>query len=120
MACKSFTVMLAVLAPDNKRQISFGMSKICQDANTAVYIIEFVLRDRIGDEFQDRVHLHIDVGADNKDKDAAQKLMDRGMSLAQLQFLQGPVTVKAKNLKSGTTSDAKTENLIKEIPKIKG
>jgi len=120
MACKSFTVMLAVLAPDNKRQISFGMSKICQDANTAVFIIEFVLRDRIGDDFQDRVHLHIDVGADNKDQDAAQKLMDRGMSLAQLQFLQGPVTVKAKNLPVGTQSDAKTENLIKEIPKIKG
>ncbi|HEX8424148.1 MAG TPA: hypothetical protein VF634_12080 [Pyrinomonadaceae bacterium] len=119
MACKSLTVILAVLAPDNKRQISFGLSKICQDANTAVYVIEFVLRDLIGDEFQDRVRLHIDVGGDTKDKDAAQKLMDRGLSMTQLQLLKGPITARTKNLPPGTEKDQKAEELIRNIPKVK-
>lgn len=119
MPCKSLTVILAVLAPDNKRQISFGMSKICQDANNAIYIIEFVLRDLIDGEFQDRVRLHIDVGADTKDQDSAQKLMDRGLSMTQLQLLKGPITARTKNLPKGTDSDQKAESMIRNIPQVK-
>ena len=119
MACKSLTIALALLAPDNKRQVSFGMSKICQDANTAVYVIEFVLRDKIGDEFQDRVRLHVDVGGDTKDKDAAQALMDRGMSMTQLQFLKGPLTARTRNLPRGTEKDQKAEDMIRGLPKMK-
>ena len=119
MACKSFTVVLAVLAPDNKRQISFGMSKICQDAKKAIYIIEFVLRDMADGGFQDRVRLHIDIGGDLKDQEAAQKLVDRGLTMTQLQFLQGPVTARTKNLPPGTEKDEKAEALLKSISKIK-
>jgi hypothetical protein len=119
MACKSLTVILAILAPDNKRQISFGMSKICQNADDAIYVIEFVLRDRIGDEFQDRVRLHVDVGGDLKDKEKAQELMDRGLSMTQLQFLKGPVTLRTKNLAAGTDKDKKSEEMIKSIPSMK-
>lgn len=119
MACKSLTVILAVLAPDNKRQISFGMSKICQDANTAVYIIEFVLRDLIDGEFQDRVRLHVDVGGDTKDKDAAQKLIDRGLSMTQLQLLKGPITARTKNLAPGTEKDQKSEEMVRNLTKVK-
>lgn len=119
MACKSLTVILAVLAPDNKRQISFGMSKICQDANNAVFIIEFVLRDLIQGEFQDRVRLHIDVGGDTKDKDAAQALIDRGLSMTQLQLLKGPITARTKNLAQGTETDAKAESMLKNLTKTK-
>ena len=119
MACKSLTVILAVLAPDNKRQISFGMSKICQDANNAVYIIEFVLRDLIDGEFQDRVRLHVDVGGDIKDQDSAQKLMDRGLNMTQLQMLKGPITARTKNLPTGTEKDAKSEAMLLNVPKVK-
>jgi hypothetical protein len=90
-----------------------------QDANTAVFILEFLLRDLVNGEFQDRVHLHVDVGGDNSSQEAAQKLMDRGISLAQLEFLQGPVTNKAKTAPAGTTSDPKTEALIKQLPTVK-
>ena len=119
MPCKSFTVALALLAPDNKRQISFGMSKICQNAEDAIFIMEFVLRDRIGDEFQDRVRLHVDVGGDLKDKAKAQELMDRGLSMTQLQFLKGPLTLRTKNLPQGTDKDKKSEDLIKGIVNLK-
>ncbi|MDX6612399.1 MAG: hypothetical protein QOD75_1585 [Blastocatellia bacterium] len=118
MACRSLTVILAVLAPDNKRQVSFGLSKICQDANTAVYIIEFVLRDLIGGEFQDRVRLHVDVGGNTKDKDAAQALMDRGLSMTQLQLLKGPITARTKNLPAGTEKDQKAADLLLKVPKV--
>src|SRR5690349_21010865 len=119
MACRSLTVILAVLAPDNKRQISFGMSKICQDANTAVYIIEFVLRDLIDGEFQDRVRLHVDVGGDIKDQDAAQKLMDRGLNMTQLQMLKGPITARTNLLASETEKDIESKDIHLIAAKIK-
>ena len=53
--CKEFSINLAVLAPSNKRQFSFGMMRGCIDDNTPLYAMIFVLRDLINGEFQDRV-----------------------------------------------------------------
>jgi hypothetical protein len=113
MPCKPFSIVLAVLAPDNKRQISFAMSRGCIDDNTPIYVINFVLRDKVGDEFQDRVRLHVTVG--DTDNAKAEKLITNGLTMTQLEFLQGPVTAKAKRLAAGTTTDKKTEDLIKTV-----
>ncbi len=116
MACKPFSIVLAVLAPDNKRQVSFAMSRGCIDDNTPVYVINFVLRDKIGDEFQDRVRLHVTVG--DTDNPKAEKMIQNGMTMTQLEFLQGPVTSKAKRLPTNTTADPKTENLISNVVNV--
>ena len=55
MSCKPFSVTLAVLAPDNKRQISFGITKGCISDDQAFYVLNFVLRDLVNGDFQDRV-----------------------------------------------------------------
>lgn len=115
MACKPFSVTLAVLAPDNKRQVSFSISKGCINDDTPFYVLNFVLRDKVGDEFQDRVRLHVTVG--DTDNPKAQKLMDQGLTMTQLQFLQGPVTNKAKTLPAGTTSDAAAEKQVANLLK---
>ena len=73
MACKPFSVTLAVLAPDNKRQVSFSVSKGCINDDKAFFVLNFVLRDKIGTEFQDRVRLHVTVG--DTDNPKAQKLI---------------------------------------------
>src|SRR5437762_14240112 len=101
--CKPFSVNLAVLAPDNKRQISFGITIGCLDNNTPFYVLNFVLRDLVNGEFQDRVVLHVTVG--DTDSDKAQRIMAQGLTMSQLAFLQGPVTSKAKKLPTNTTSN---------------
>lgn len=100
--CTEFSVVLAVLAPDNKRQVSFSISRGCVDNNTPFYHLIFILRDLVNGEFQDRVHLEVTVGpADNA---KAQALMDRGLKSTQLDVLKGPLTSKTKALPPGSNA----------------
>lgn len=94
--CKEFSINLAVLAPSNKRQFSFGMMRGCIDDNTPIYAMIFVLRDLIDGEFQDRVKVKVTVGPTLNEK--AEALMKRGLNAAQLDFLQGPLTSRASKL----------------------
>ena len=113
MACNPFSIVLAVLAPDNKRQISFGVTKGCINDDKAFYVINFVLRDRIGNEFQDRVRLHVTIG--DTDNEKAQRLIDQGLTMTQLKFLTGPMTSKTKDLPTGTTSAPAAEKSLATI-----
>jgi hypothetical protein len=109
--CKPVSVALALLMPDNKRQISLVVNKGCIDDATPIYDIIFVLRDLVDGAFQDRVKLRVTIG----DPDKAQSLMDRGLKASQLDFLQGPVTTVAKKLPAGTTTDPATEQKLADI-----
>jgi hypothetical protein len=91
--CKEFSVNLAVLAPSNKRQFSFGMMRGCVDDKTPFYVMVFILRDLINNEFQDRVKVKVTVGPTFNDQ--AEALMKRGLTAEQLSFLQGPLTSRA-------------------------
>ena|SRR5690349_8775881 len=110
--CKEFSINLAVLAPSNKRQFSFGMMRACMDDNTPLYAMIFVLRDLINGEFQDRVKVRVTLGPAFNDK--AEALMKRGLTSAQLDFLQGPLTSRVNRLQpSGTeiSNDARMNQL---------
>jgi hypothetical protein len=111
--CVPFSISLAVLAPDNKRQISFGLTKGCNADDTAFWIINFVLRDRIGDEFQDRVKLHVAVNTDKNP--AAEKLAKEGLSNTDISFLVGPVTNRARKLPAGSNADAKLNTMLATV-----
>src|ERR1043165_2401281 len=113
MACKPFSVTLAVLAPDNKRQISFGITKGCISDDQAFFVLNFVLRDLVNGDFQDRVRLHVEVG--DTDSDKAQRIIDRGLTMTQLNWLQGPVTNKTKALPVGTTNNPAAEQTLSNI-----
>lgn len=114
MACKPFSIVLAILAADNKRQVSFGVSKGCITDDQAFYVLNFVLRDKVADGFQDRVRLHVTVG--DTDSDKAQRLIDHGLTMTQIDFLQGPLTSKTKALPTGTTTNAPSEKLLATLP----
>jgi hypothetical protein len=114
MPCTPKSISFGLLAPDNKRQIAFSFTKGCLAEDKPLYVINFVLRDKVGDDFQDRVRLHVTVGDIFDPK--AEKIVNHGLTMSQLSFLQGPVTNKAKTLPSGTTSDPKTEQLLKSLP----
>lgn len=114
--CKQFSVNLAVLAPSNKRQVSFGITRGCI-GDKPFYLIIFVLRDKVEGGFQDRVKLDIRVGDTLNPK--AEALMTQGLNMAQLEFLSGPITDRAKALKKGTTEDAKLADLNQQLLEIK-
>ena len=115
--CVPFTVTLAVLAPDNKRQVSFAITKGCNPDDTAFWLLHFVLRDKLEAGFQDRVVLDVRVNAQNNA--LAEKLAAEGISRAQLDFLQGPITNAAKKLPAGTTSDEKTAAKVQQVVEVK-
>ena len=115
--CTSFSVTLAVLAPDNKRQVSFAMTRDCQADDTPFYLIDFVLRDMTPEGFQDRVKLRVTVGDQNSAR--AQAVMERGLTMTQLEFLQGPITTRAKRLAAGTTDDKRLAELNEQLLTIK-
>lgn len=94
--CREFAINLAVLAPSNKRQFSFGMMRGCIDDNTPFFAMIFILRDLINGEFQDRVRVNVKIGPAFSAE--AEALMKRGLSAEQLSFLQGPITTRATKL----------------------
>jgi hypothetical protein len=115
--CTEFSVSFALLTSDNQRQVSFGVTRGCLDAQTPLYVISFLLRDKIGDDFQDRVRLLITVGPESHDK--AQAIIDRGLRSSQKDFLEGPITTRAKAAPAGTTEKtAKGQALAKDTEKV--
>jgi hypothetical protein len=114
-ACTPFSVNLAVLSPDDQTQVSFGISRHCPPSGS-LYIIIFVLRTNESGTFQDRVKLEVTLGdTDNAD---AQAMVDRGLTMTQIEFLQGPITARAQSLPGGTTSDNRTAKLLAVMPHL--
>src|SRR5688572_26110030 len=93
--CKQLSVTLAVLAPNNKRQVSFGITRGCIYNKTPFYLIISVLRDKVDGGFQDRVKLDIRDTLNPK----AEAVMTQGLNMAQLEFLSGPITDRQSNSK---------------------
>ena len=115
--CTEFSVSFALLTTDNTRQISFGVTRGCIDPSTPLYVLSFVLRDKVNGGFQDRVKLLVTIGPESNDK--AQAIIDRGLRSSQQDFLEGPITSKAKTAPVGTTQDtAKGKAIAKDIPKV--
>jgi hypothetical protein len=94
--CKEFSVNLAVLAPSNKRQFSFGMMRGCIDDQTPIYAMVFILRDLINNEFQDRVRVKVTIGPTFNAQ--AEAMMKLGLTAEQMSFLQGPLTSRATKI----------------------
>jgi len=113
--CKPFSVNLAVLSPDDQTQISFGVSRHCPPSGP-LYILVFVLRTNETGGFQDRVKLEVTLG--DTDSADAQAMVDRGLTMTQIEFLQGPVTARAQNLPEGTTQDNKAAKLLAVMPHL--
>jgi len=118
--CKEFSVNLAVLAPDNKTQISFAVSKHCP-ATGPLLVLDFVLRtlDPATSLFQDRVRLHVTVG--HADTPEAEAMANRGLTMTQLNFLQGPITARGQALAEGgqlVNSDKKLEKMVAVLPHV--
>lgn len=108
--CKPFSVQLAVFSPERNMRVQFALDKACNPDDSAFYSFLFVLSQKIGAEFQERIRVSVTIGANMTDR--AEKLVKEGLSESQVTYLSGPVTARAKKLPVGTERDPKLDKLI--------
>jgi hypothetical protein len=93
--CTAFSVSVKILTLDDKREIQFGLTKGCNPDNSAHWVIDFLLKEKKGDEMKTRVEVHVTVGTDQK-KEAAAKLAEtKELAPAKVNLLQGRVADRA-------------------------
>lgn len=109
--CTPFSVSVAVLTPDDKTQINFGLTKGCNPDNTAFWIVDFILKELSGGAMKTRIEIHVHVGKE-LEQDAATLAQTKALSPENIDLLETKAAKRAKQLPAGTTSDKKLNNLV--------
>jgi len=109
--CTPISVAVAILTPDDKHEIHFGLTKGCNPDNTAFWIVDFLLKELKGGQMKMRVEFHVHVGKD-KEKDAKKLADSQTLSPENVDLLTGPAADRAKKLPPGTTSDKRLSNMV--------
>ena len=95
--CTKFHLSLLIVPKGDKQQISFGITKGCDDKNKATWAITFLLEEKDGDKWKTRVDFKLDINLDAPAKtDKAEKISDAGhLSQPQANWVAGPMYVAA-------------------------
>lgn len=109
--CTPFSVSVAVLTPDDKTQINFGLTKGCNPDDTAFWIVDFILKELSGGTMKTRIEIHVHVGKE-LEQDAATLAKTKALSRENIDLLQTKGAKRAKQLPAGTTSDKKLNNIV--------
>lgn len=109
--CTPISISVAVLTPDDKTQINFGLTKGCNPDNTVFWIVDFILKELSGGTMKTRVEIHVHVGKELEE--AAQALADsKQLSPENADLLETKAAKRAMQLPPGTTSDKRLSNLV--------
>ena len=57
--CTPISVEVAILTPDDKHEIHFGLTKGCNPDNTAFWIVDFILKEDKAGQMKTRVEIHV-------------------------------------------------------------
>lgn len=109
MACTPISVDLEVITPDQKRKITFGLERDCNNDGTAEWVIHFELDEAsTPGNFQEVVKLDIDINDENHDK--AEATAKNGLDANQTAqaFVAGD-TAKAFKLGQATKDDLNSD-----------
>lgn len=109
--CTPISVTVAILTPDDQHEINFGLTKGCNPDDTAFWIVDFILKEQVGNQMKTRVEIHVHIGKD-KEQDAVKLAQTKKLSPENEDLLNGPAADRAKALPSGTTTDKKLSNLV--------
>ncbi len=110
--CTPFSVTVAILTPDDKTEINFGLTKGCNPDNTAFWIIDFMLKQKnAAGVMVTRIEVHVHIG---KELQATAESLAQTKQLTPegLALLQTKVAKRAKQLPTGTSNDEKLNNLL--------
>lgn len=109
MACTPISVDLEVITPDQKRKITFGLERDCNNDGTAAWVIHFELDEATTPgQFQEVIKLDIDINEQNHDK--AEATAKNGLDANQTSqaFVAGD-TAKAFKLGQATLDDVNSD-----------
>ena len=109
--CRPISIEVAILTPDDKHQINFGLTKGCNPDDTVFWIIDFLLKEQKGDKMITRVEVHVHVGKD-KEKDAEKLSKTKKLSDEAIDLLNTLAAERAKQLPAGTTNDPQLNKLV--------
>lgn len=109
--CTPISVEVAILTPDDKHEIHFGLTKGCNPDDTVFWIVDFILKEDKNGQMKTRVEVHVHVGKD-KSGDAANLADTKELSQENIDLLNGPAFKRAKKVPPGTPQDAKLNNLV--------
>jgi hypothetical protein len=109
--CTPISVQVAILTPDDKHEISFGLTKGCNPDDTVFWVVDFILKEDKDGQMKTRIEIHVHIG---KDQSAdAQKLSEtKALSPENVDLLNGPAADRAKALPPGSPNDKKLNNLV--------
>ena len=109
--CTPLSIEVAVLTPDDKHQINFGLTKGCNPDDTVFWIIDFILKEDKAGKMVTRIEVHVHVGKDQQ-KDAENVANKKELSDAAIDLLNTLAAERAKQLPPGTTNDPKLNQLV--------
>ena len=109
--CTPISIEIAVLTPDDKHQINFGLTKGCNPDDTVFWIVDFILKELKGGQMKTRVEIHVHVGKDSS-KDAEKLASTKKLADENVDLLNGPAAKRAMKLPPGTPNDTKLNNMV--------
>lgn len=109
--CTPISVKVAVLLPDDIRQLYFGLTKGCNPDQTIFWVIDFLLKELKAGVMKTRVEVHVTVGKEQQAQ-AAKLAKTQKLSPESIDLLNGPVTDRAKKLPVGTTADNRLNGML--------
>ncbi|MEK6283256.1 MAG: patatin-like phospholipase family protein [Acidobacteriota bacterium] len=104
---KPFSFVFTLVAPDKRSKVEFGVDRIVNDDRTPSYLLKYLLMEKAGGDFRERIRFQVNVGNDPR----VQRLLNGG-SKNQGALLMGPITERAKALPAGTKYDEELSSLI--------
>lgn len=109
--CTPISVEVAILTPDDKHEIHFGLTKGCNSDDTVFWVVDFLLKEDKNGQMKTRIEVHVHVGKD-KAADAAKLADSKQLSQENIDLLNGPAFKRAQKLPAGTPQDTKLNNLV--------
>lgn len=97
MSCTPISVAIAVLTPDDQREIRFGLTRNCNADATAFWVIDFTLCQLRNGEMKPRVTVHVTVGAE-KSQRAESLAASQALSPAKLSLLENQIADRAASV----------------------
>ena len=109
--CTPISVEVAVLTPDDKHQINFGLTKGCNPDDSVFWIVDFILKEQKGSTMVTRVEVHVHVGKDQQ-KAAENLAKNKQLSDEAIDMLNTLAAERAKKLQPGTTNDPQLNKIV--------
>jgi hypothetical protein len=109
--CTPISVEVAILTPDDKHQINFGLTKGCNPDDSVFWIIDFILKEQKGSAMVTRVEVHVHIGKDQQ-KDAENLAKTKKLSDEAIDMLNTLAADRAKKLPPGTTNDPQLNKIV--------